>query len=197
MINFNAKLTTAVATAAIVLGAVSPAAFANTNVTVSHNGALSDTSVQVRNTTNTTVAQNNDSTVLTDVSSHANTGGNNADFNTGGSTIIGTGDANSTVNVTVGGSSNTAIVPTPADNTTHVTVSHNGALSTNKVNVSNHNWVSVAQQNLSYIWTSVTSHSKTGGNSSSFNTGGTTGVGTGNVTSNVTVHVNGSSNTLY
>lgn len=198
MINLNKKIAVAVATAAIVLGAVAPAAFASTtNVTVSGNGALSSTGVKVNNTTNTTVVQSNASNVVTVVNSTANTGGNHASFNTGGATVIGTGNATSNVNVTVGGSSNKATVPTPAaDNTTNVTVSGNGALSVNKVKVTNTNVLTVVQQNLSNIWTVLASSTKTGNNSSNFNTGGTTGIGTGDATSNVTVNVTGSSNTL-
>ena len=198
MINITKKFTVAVATAAIVLGAVAPAAFASTtNITVSGNGALSNTGVKINNTTNTTVVQSNVSNVVTVVNSTANTGGNHASFNTGGSTVIATGNARSNVKVTVGGSSNSAVVPTPAtDNGTNVTVSDNGALSVNKVKVNNSNILTVVQQNWSNVWNVISSSTKTGNNSSNFNTGGITGIGSGNATSNVTVNVTGSTNTL-
>ena len=198
MTNFNTRFVTAIATAAVILGAVAPAAFADTTVNVTGNGAGSNNTVVTNNTSGTKVVQINNSTVVTSVNSTASTGGNNASFNTGGDTSINTGNANSTVNVSVGGSSNTAafVDPCGCNTTTNVTVGDNGAGSNNGVIVSSSSWFKAIQKNWSSIITTVTSLSKTGHNTSSFNTGGTTNVTTGGGTSNVTVNVTGSSNTL-
>lgn len=193
------KLPTAIATGALLLSAVAPAAFAaNTTVNVSGNGAFSNTSVKVKNVAGTTVSQTNVSNVTTVVNSTANTGNNSSSFNTGGGSAVVTGNATSNVNVTTGGSSNTANV-TPNCNcgsNTTVNVSGNGAFSKNKVDVKNVSWVTVLQQNVTEVLNLVSGKAKTGGNDSNFNTGGGSGVGTGDATSNVTVTTNGSSNTL-
>lgn len=195
--NFNTRIVTAIATAAVVLGAVAPAAFADTTVSVSGNGAGSNNTVVTSNTSGTKIVQKNTSTVVTSVNSTASTGGNNASYNTGGDTSINTGNANSKVKVDVGGSSNAAVVTDPnANTTTNVDVSGNGAGSSNGVVVTNSSWFTAIQNNWSSIVTAITSVSKTGKNTSSFNTGGTTNTTTGNGSSSVTVHVTGSNNTL-
>ena len=103
--NFKSKLATAVASAAIILSTVAPATFASTNV--SHNGALSTNTVIVSNTNLITIVQQNFSSIINNVISGANTGGNSTGFNTGkGGTIILTGNATSNVTVVNTHSSN-------------------------------------------------------------------------------------------
>src|SRR6185437_10638928 len=157
---------------AVVLSAIAPASFASTNVTVSHNGVFSSSNVTVNNTNKTNVTQSNSSTVVTQVNSSANTGKNFVGFNTGGSNGIVTGNATSNVTVNVGGSSNTATVNTTCgcNTTTDVNVNHNGAFSSNKVNVSNTNSVNVFQAAWNFIATGVNSSANTGENASAFNT---------------------------
>lgn len=196
------KLTTAIATAALLAGAVAPAAFAATNTTVNAtgNGAFSYTNVKVKTVKGTTVSQTNGSSVTNVVNSKANTGNNTSNFNTGGGSAIGTGNATSNVTVTVNGSSNTANVTSDCNceggNTT-VNVSGNGAFSKTKVEVKNANWLTVLQTNITEVLNVVTGKANTGGNDSSFNTGSEGSVvGTSDATSNVNVTVGGSSNTL-
>jgi len=196
--NFTKRLTTAAATAAIIIGTIAPVAFANTNIKVNGNGDKSNNTVNVSNNTSTTVVQGNGSVVINQVDSTAGTGGNKANGNTKGNTTISTGDANSNVNVTVGGSSNTATV-TPScgcNTTTNVTVKNNGQNSTNKVTVASNNVFTAIQTNLSFIVNAVSSVVGTGGNTANSNTGGDTNVTTGSANSNVTVNVTGSSNAL-
>lgn len=193
---YTSKITSAIAMAAIIAGTIAPAAFADTTVNVNHNGALSNNTVNVNNSTETNVTQTNVSGVVTLVNSSANTGGNHTSFNAGGGNVISTGDATSTVNVTVGGNTNNATVsPAPMTDTT-VNVNHNGVLSKTNVKVNNSSKSNVTQQNFSFILTGVNSTTNTGGNSSSFNTHGINGIGTGAATSTVNVTVHGSSNTL-
>jgi hypothetical protein len=201
---FNYKLGGAVAVASFVATVLAPAGLAETTVTVTNNGAVSNNTVNVTNSGgngSTNVKQTNDSTIVNGVTVHQNTGKNTASYNTGGDTTIVTGDANSDVNVTVGGSSNTALGNEGCGcsvASTIVTISDNGAASNNKVTVkngSNSNGNGGSQKNKSYIVNSVDVHQVTGKNKAKFNTGGSTGVGTGNSTSNVTVNVTGSANT--
>jgi len=195
---FSIRITTAIATAAVILGAVAPAAFADTTITVVGNGAHSNSTVNVSNTTSTNVTQQNSSNITTAVNSTANTGGNKANDNTGGNVTVTSGDANSTVNVGVGGSSNTLTI-TPncgCNSTANVTIAGNGAKSTSKVTVTNSNILTVLQQNISSIVNAIVSQTKTGKNQANNNTGpGDTTIISGMSTSNVTVNVTGSSNT--
>ncbi len=194
------KLVTAIATSAIVLGAMAPAALAATDVVVAENGAFAKTNVKVKNVKATTVAQSNKSHVTNVVKSHANSGKNKSNFNTGGNSGVGTGPATSNVNVKVGGNSNTANLNSDCGvcggGETSVAVVGNGAFSHSGVEVSNSSWLTVVQSNVSNVFNAVTSSSNSGGNSSSFNTGGSSSIGTGTASSNVNVEVNGSSNTL-
>lgn len=198
MTKFSPKLSAAVAMAVVFASTLVPVAFADTMVDVSGNGANSTNNVTVSNTDKMSVKQTNNSTIVTDVNASSNSGGNNANYNTGGDTSIMTGDASTKVKVSVGGSTNSAVLrdctcKTP-DNT--VNVMDNGADSTNTVDVTNKNKLTVKQKNYSYIVTGVNAKSKTGKNDANSNTGGSTGISTGNATTNVKVKVTGSSNTL-
>ena len=90
-------------------------------------GCSCDCNIKQSNVTNTSVV----------VSSKSNTGNNKASKNTGGNNTITTGDASSSVNVSVGGSTNTATCvpcPKPAGGT-NVIISGNGAGSKNTVTI--------------------------------------------------------------
>ncbi len=78
---------------------------------------------------------------------------------------------------------------------TNVTVSDNGHASNNTVNVTNNNTVNVTQSNVMTVGLNINSSANTGGNSANGNTGGNVTISTGNATSNVTVAVEGGSNT--
>jgi hypothetical protein len=194
------KLGTIVAVSALLLGVSASSAFAATNVTVGpNNGAFSDNTVKVKNVNSKTVVQSNKSKVTNVVKSKANSGKNTSSFNTGGGSAVVAGPATSTVVVGVGGSSNTANLDSDCGcvgGNTNVTVAGNGAFSDNTVKVENKNWLTVVQSNVSSVFNAVSSSANSGNNSSSFNTGGDSGVVTSAATSDVTVVVEGSSNTL-
>ena len=65
----------------------------STDVKISGNGAYSDNGVKLDQTTTTAVRQNNVANVTNNVDADAETGENDANFNTGGDVIIGTGNA--------------------------------------------------------------------------------------------------------
>jgi len=75
-----------------------------------------------------------------------------------------------------------------------VTISGNGAFSTNKAKVKKTKTTVVLQSSKTSAYTSIKSKANTGGNSSSFNTGGTSNITTGNASNTTTVSVNGGSN---
>ncbi len=95
---FKTRLTTAIATGAVLLNALAPVALAQ-DATVAGNGASSNNTVNVTSNSNTTVAQSNNATVTNAVNSNSNTGGNTAGFNTGGNVGIQTGNATTAVSV--------------------------------------------------------------------------------------------------
>lgn len=148
------------------------------------------------------VTQINKSFILTGVLSVAVTGGNTIKGSTkhdegSSDPSITTGNATSTVNVTVGGSSNSANVnPCPCGTGNVTTLSDESGGSNNSVTTVNINSTEVTQINKSADVTLVGSVAGTGGNTISGNTGGDSLITTGNATSSVTVSVTGSTNTL-
>lgn len=84
----------------------------------------------------------------------------------------------------------------PAFAATNVVVAGNGAFSTNKVGVFKLTLNTKTQNNTSVVSTKVTTLQNTGGNSSSFNTGGANTITTGPATSTVTTTVTGGTNNM-
>lgn len=201
MNKFNTKLSAAVAMAAIMAGSIIPVAFADTNVVVKDNGAFSDTNVTVNNTENTTVNQTNATLIVNAVHASSSTGGNDANFNTGGDVKINTGDATTRVKIENTGSSNDATLPDCGcpEPTTTVKVKDNGAFSDNDVKVNNGKKTPVNQGNASAIINLVGASSGTGWNDANHNTGGDqqTTVKTGKSKTKVKINNTGSSNTLH
>lgn len=185
---FKSRVTTAIATGAVLLYAMAPITLADT-ITVTGNGALSANAVNSTSNQTTVVNQTNNAAVSNNVSSSASTGGNSADFNTGGNTTIKTGDANNTVNVSTAVNLNKASVdPCACDSgAANVTISGNGALSENTANVGSNNSVVLSQNNNASISNNIDASSKTGANDAGFNTGGNTTIWTGNASTNVDV----------
>jgi len=195
--NIKQKLTSAVVLGSMVAAIVAPASFAATTVTISNNGALSTNKVKVKNWSSKSVSQSNTTYVGTSISAKAKTGNNTSSFNTGGTNGIVTGDASNTVGVSVTGGTNTNTGNECgcASPTTNVTIADNGAMSTNTVHVKNSSSNSVTQGNITVVQTEVWTSANTGGNSSSFNTGGGNTITSGGATNEVGVEVGGSTNT--
>lgn len=196
--NFKTKLVSAAATAAMMAAVVAPASFAATNtVTVKNNGPFSYSSIKVKNWNNNSVTQGNLTSTTNEVVSMSNTGKNSSSFNVGGTNTITTGNVVNKVTITNDGNTNINNgLPCGCDNPSAntVTVSGNGAFSSNHVTVVNGTTNTVSQYNYSETSTGVMTGSNTGGNSSSFNVGGGTTTTTGTVTTTVTVTNGGSAN---
>jgi hypothetical protein len=191
------KIASGVAGALALAMVLAPAVSANT-IKIKNNGANSKNTVKVTSSSLTAVGQVNLLAVGTLVGSGASTGGNKANNNTGPGVVKSTsGAADSTVNVTVAGPSNTATLPTPCPcDSTDVTVSGNGEKSTNSVTVTQNQTALAFQGNAQLVFTGVYSDAATGGNSANGNTGGDVTQKSGDASSNVTVDVTGPSNTL-
>jgi len=185
---FNKRIITAIATGAVLVNAMSTLALADTNLTVTGNGAFSNNAVNVTSASNTVVNQTNNANITNNIKSDASTGGNSSNFNTGGNSTIKTGDANNSVNVSNAANLNEANVSCGCGNgATSVNVTGNGAYSESGVNVTNANEVFLNQNNDANFQNNVTANSNTGKNDSSFNTGGSTTIWTGNASDNVNV----------
>jgi len=94
------KAATGIATASLLAQAFTPLAFADTTVEISGNGADSDNTATVVQVNETGVFQENNAEIQNNVSVSANSGGNDANNNTGGDVSIDTGNAtsNTTIN---------------------------------------------------------------------------------------------------
>lgn len=151
-----------------------------TDVTISGNGAFSDNKADVSNNSDVTVKQDNDAKVTNHIDSNATTGGNNANFNTGGDTTINTGNASTHTVVSTEANKNVAQVSgNNGSNDSNVQISGNGAFSDNNVDLRNGASTVVAQDNKAHVINHVKSNARTGGNDASFNTGGDTTINTG------------------
>lgn len=186
--NFQTRLTTAIATGAVLLNALAPLAFASTDLTISGNGSNSDSNVNVSNNSSTSVSQANVANVNNNVNTNSNTGGNHANGNTGGDVTVNTGSTNSTVNLSTQVNKNQADVSNCncAGNTT-VNVTGNGSHSDNDVKLNNNSTVNVSQANEANVSNNVNTTSNTGKNHTNDNTGGDVSVSTGDANSHVSV----------
>lgn len=194
------KLGSAIAGAAIFGSVMVPAAFADTTIAITGNGADSVNKVKINSSCTVGVAQLNNTSVGVNANVSSNTGGNKASGNTGGDVTIGTGSATSSVSVVVAGSTNdmsaapdcACICQTGLD----VNIADNGADSKNKVRKTTTTVQSATQTNISSTGVTANVKAKTGKNKAKNNTNGTTGITTGNSTSAIGVSVSAPSNAL-
>lgn len=152
-------------------------------VTVSNNGSDSQNSVNIQNSSTTSVNQNNTANINNQVKVTANTGNNTVKNNTGGDTHVTTGNiysnisiANKNINTNTqkikGGSSASPVV---------VTIKNNGSGSNNKVRFEVNNDYYFTSNNLAYINNKVVHDANTGNNLIDGNTGGVVWLKTGTV----------------
>ncbi len=181
------KLTTAVSAAALLTGSVASVAFGTTGVTISGNGADSTNNANVSVSTSNTVTQSNTANIQNNVSISSTTGGNTANKNTGGDTSISTGDANVSSSVSNSANSNVASVGCNCTGDSAVTISGNGADSTNKVGLDLDNTNVVTQVNQAKVNNNVDIDSTTGGNRANSNTGGDVDITTGDASVDASV----------
>ncbi|MCL5438796.1 MAG: hypothetical protein M1268_02305 [Patescibacteria group bacterium] len=198
--NLKKRIAAGIVTVSILATVLPAAVFADTTIKIDKNGKNSKNTVTVTNNTTSKKIQKNYSLVFTGVLSAAGTGGNTIADTTGGTgdPSIKTGSATSKVDVTVGGSSNKGSEgQCPCDlGKTDVTISGNGDNSTNKVDVKNSSGSVVVQKNIFTVGTLVGSFAGTGENTISGTTGGDSSITSGSANSEVTIKVDGSSNSL-
>lgn len=188
MTNLKRQIVSAAAAGAMLLNVAGPAfATDGTTIVISGNGAGSSNWTSVEQTSVTAVTQNNSANVTNNVDADAKTGGNDANFNTGGNVEITTGNATTDVDVTNALNSNSAEVDCCAAGNTNVEISGNGAYSENGVELGSANVTSVAQNNDANVNNNIDTDAKTGYNDAGSNTGGDVKITTGNAKASATV----------
>lgn len=185
--NINKRLATAIATGAILLNALTPMAFAATTITISGNGLNSDNEVNVSMGQTTTVVQENNANVNNFVSANANSGGNDANGNTGGDVDITTGEAKVDVSVSTMVNKNVANVDCCDTGDTTVKISENGKNSDNKVDLDSEKSIGVFQNNDAFVFNTVYGNANSGNNDANGNTGGDVSITAGKASVEVDV----------
>ena len=191
MTKFTKKLFAAASASAMFLSIVGPVA-AETSIEVTGNGYNSDNTAVVTQTNTTNVIQSNSATVVNYIDADADTGDNDANYNTGGSTGIVTGNALTDVNVVNELNRNVASVDCCVPGDTEVEISGNGAESDNDAVLIQANTTNVYQDNWAWVKNKVDADADTGDNDANYNTGGDAAILTGNALTDIDIdnHVN-------
>jgi hypothetical protein len=180
---YRTKLSTGIATGALLLASFAPAAFADIDSSILSNGAGSDNSINITQNSNVTVNQTNAVVIGNNVNGTANTGGNKANKNNGGNVTVDTGNA--TVNVTISNTNggNIASLPSVPESNVIANVNDNAANSNNTQNIKNNSKLNASQAGACVIGNTVTKKAKTGKNKAKKNNQGSVTVTTGNANS--------------
>lgn len=193
MTTFRKQLFSALASGALLLNIVTPVA-ATTDITITGNAADSTNTSTVNLDSAKTVVQSNTAVVTNTVNSTASTGGNDANYNTGGDTTIWTGNATTDVSITNELNKNQVSLDccTPGDVT--VNIQGNGYNSDNTATFSKSDATEVFQNNDAVVTNTVDALAKTGYNDANYNTGGSVLVKTGGASSMVDINTTANEN---
>lgn len=174
--NLKNKIGASIASSALVAQFLVPTAFADTAVVISGNGSNTDNTAHFENNTETTVSQSNELAIGVDIAANANSGGNEANNNTGTNANVSSGNATAAGGVLVEGGSNEASLNCGCDaqGTSVVAVEGNGSGSNNMAHLMSSNSFSLTQNQAALIGASLQTNASSGMNSSNNNTGGST-----------------------
>lgn len=164
----------------------------NADVLVAGNGARSDNAVELGLRNSTGVFQTNDANFDNNVHADAVTGENLAADNTGGFTLVHSGDARTTVLLDNTANANVAHVGgvlglAGSAGTVSARILGNGADSYNTISLGVEKSVEAVQDNYADIENNVHADSSTGGNAVLDTTGGASGILSGNATTGVSI----------
>lgn len=196
--NMLRKIAVGGVSAAIALGSYAPMAFA-ADLTISGNGNQSTNAIVVNNVSGCEVSQNSNTNVSAVISATSSSGGNTANNNTGdGGVGIDTGNASTTVDMSVTGGNNSATDPCCPCGQSHESsaeIKNNGNKTENAVVLTNTSVMSLIQKAKTKVNAVLSAKSKTGKNKANNNTGGgNVMVETGSSTTEVGLTVEGGSN---
>lgn len=184
------------ATGSMLLNIVTPVSAVTLEIT--GNGSDSDSEIKLDVDHTTSVVQSNNADVYNEIHASADTGGNNADDNTGGDVNIETGDATTEVKVENTLNSNTASVDCCQSQDVDVLISGNGSGSDNDVDLDMNDGKDggtfVGQYNYADVTNKVYADSDTGDNDANDNTGGDVEVITGDASTSVSVSTTANAN---
>lgn len=155
----------------------------SSSTTVTGNGAGSENTVTRSNTSSTNVSVYNNAKIVNNISIKANTGNNSANYNTGGDTIIKTGDVKAVSHVTNGpvNINKVKIVGNENAISSYLKIAGNGAFSENLVNEVNEKKIVVNTDNFADFINNIDTLLNTGYNAADYNSGGETLIVTGNI----------------
>lgn len=149
----------------------SPLVVAQTiTVVVEGNGEGSSNTAATNSSSQTSVDQQNDTESNTTIDLQANTGGNEANGNSG-NVEISTGDVETNIESTTTANVNQATVDCCAAPSTQTTISGNGANSANTVTTSNKKVIQFASNNTAKTTNTINVTANTGGNTANNNNG--------------------------
>lgn len=194
------KITVGIASSSLIFTMFASTAFA-ADSSIDHNGADSNNTIVVTNTCTDKVSQTSDTSLVADVNASSSTGGNKVTDNTGdGGIDVTTGDATTTVGVSVTGGDNTAVTPScccAQGVAGDPIISANGEDTTNTIVTTSTTKHKVKQHSTTSAVLSVTAKSKTGKNKVKNNTGsGSTSLETGDASTTVGIGVTGGNNSI-
>src|SRR5258708_6259297 len=189
------KISTGIALSSTLIAVAANVAFAS-ELTISANGADTNNLINVKNSNSTAVSQSNTTTVVNTVSTTSNSGGNEANKNTGGNVTVTSGDstAKTTVNtkagenvVIVGGTTSAGAGGSTGSS---LIIFGNGADTHNLIDLTQSNSIALAQKNSTFVDNSIITDATSGDNEANKNTGGNVtvgGMGTGDATATTTI----------
>lgn len=157
------------------------------------NGAFSENTAETKTNESTTVESKNQAELKNNFAVSSKTGGNNANYTTGGDAKVQTGNANSTINVINFANTNGIEVAVKEfnildDQTGDVTLNFgNGADSTNKTAIDDTGTLVIVNENNANVENKIVVNTDTGGNNANFTTGGDASIKTGDA--NIVVNV--------
>ncbi|MCX7928210.1 MAG: hypothetical protein N2558_00805 [Patescibacteria group bacterium] len=159
------------------------------DVKISGNGADSRNNVDLSVSNSTLVSQTNNANVKNNVDAYAGTGYNESNKNTGGDSVIRTGDASVTTEVSTSANANSARVGANGNGakTLSAWVVGNGADSRNDLDLDFGHDLNVVQNNSASVYNKVDVDAGTGSNKANKNTGGDFVIETGDATVDVVV----------
>ncbi len=197
MTKFQKQLAGALATGLLAVQILAPVgAFAEDgiNLTVTGNGADSNSTINAAVANTTTVSQTNTAAVNNNVTSESNSGDNDAKYNTNGDVVIKTGNATSNVEVANDLNTNVAQVNCCVPGSTSVNISGNGYMSDNDVSLSQGNANTVLQTNVANVQNDIYTKANSGYNDANYNNGGDVTVITGNAKAGADVWTHANTN---
>ncbi|RJR24328.1 hypothetical protein C4578_03005 [Candidatus Microgenomates bacterium] len=178
---FFKKFFALIVTLSLLFSAFTPAVFAATETEISGNGSFSTNTVDIVESENKVVVQNNDAVIENIINSEAISGKNNVGDNTGGDVSLFTGNAITSVEVSNLANLNQASIEDcdgcPSDETAKI--SGNGSMSDNDITKFSCTDIAVFQDNFADFNNDVNAKAVSGYNDANGNTGGDVTVSTG------------------